>query len=71
MHALARRVARLEQRAAAVQPGDCAVRYMDQSPEEAAAVLAILVEAGVLRYEDDGTLLRLGADGRYELLCPQ
>ena len=37
--------------------------------EEAAAVLAILVEAGVLRYEDDGTLLRLGDDGGYEVLC--
>ena len=70
MHALARRVARLEQRAV-VQPGACAVRYMDQSPEEAAAVLAILLEAGVLRYEDDGTLLRLGDDGEYEVLCPQ
>jgi hypothetical protein len=44
---------------------------MDQSPEEGAAVLAILVEAGVLRYEDDGTLLRLGTDGGFELLCPQ
>jgi hypothetical protein len=44
---------------------------MDQSPEEGAAVLAILVEAGVLRYEDDGTLLRLSDDGGYEVLCRQ
>jgi hypothetical protein len=34
-------------------------------------VLAILLEAGVLHYEDDGTLLRLGDDGGYEVLCPQ
>jgi hypothetical protein len=67
----AKRVARLEQRTAAVQPGVCAVRYMDQSPEEGAAVLAILLGAGVLRCEDDGTLLRLGDDGGYEVLCPQ
>ena len=71
MRALARRVARLEERAAAVQPGACAVRSMDQSPEEAAAVLGILLEVGALRYEDDGTLLRLGDDGGYEVLCPQ
>ena len=44
---------------------------MDQTPEEAAAVLTILVEAGVLRYEDDGTLLCLGDAGVYEVLCPQ
>ena len=71
MHALARHVVWLEQRAAAVQPGACAVRYMDQSPEDAAAVLAILLEAGVLRYEDDGTLLRLSDDGGYKVLCRQ
>jgi hypothetical protein len=44
---------------------------MGESPEEVAAVLAILREAGVLRYEDDGTLLRLGDDGGYEVVCPQ
>ena len=71
MRGWAKRVARLEQRAATMQPGACAVRHMDQSPEEAAAVLAILLEAGVLRYEDDGTLLRLGDDRGYEVLCPQ
>jgi hypothetical protein len=71
VHGWGRRVARLEQRAAAVQAPDCILRQMDQSPEEAAAVLAILVEAGVLRDEDDGTLLRLGNDGGYEVLCRQ
>jgi guanyl-specific ribonuclease Sa len=71
MHALARRVARLEQCAATVQPGACPVRAMDQSPEEGAAVLALLLEVGALRYADDGTLLRLGNDGGYEVLCPQ
>jgi hypothetical protein len=45
MHGSARRVARLEQRAAAVQPGTCAVRSRDQSPEEAATVLGIQLPA--------------------------
>jgi hypothetical protein len=65
MHALARRIARLEQRAAAQQPTPCAVRYLQSPPEEQEAVLAILLEVGVLRYGDDGTLLGLG-DGGYE-----
>jgi hypothetical protein len=60
---LSRRVARLEQRAVAQQPTPCAVRYLETSPEEQEAVLAILLEVGVLRYGDDGTLLRLGDEG--------
>jgi hypothetical protein len=47
--ALSRRLARLEQRAAAQQPTPCAVRYLQSSPEEQEAVLAILLEVGVLR----------------------
>jgi hypothetical protein len=46
MHALARRVARLEQRTAAQHPASCAVRYLDASPEDTAAVLAVLLDAG-------------------------
>ena len=34
--------------------------------EEQEAVLAILLEVGVLRYEDDGTLLKLADGGGYE-----
>jgi hypothetical protein len=47
--ALSRRLARLEQRAAAQQPTPCAVRYLQSSSEEQEAVLAILLEVGVLR----------------------
>jgi hypothetical protein len=38
---------------------------MEATPEQTEAVLAILLEVGVLRYDDDGTLLRL-AEGGYE-----
>jgi hypothetical protein len=65
MRALARRLARLEQRAAAQQPASCGVTFMEATPEQAEAVLAILLDLGVLRYDDDGTLLRL-AEGGYE-----
>jgi hypothetical protein len=55
----------LEQRTAAQQPAPCAVRYLDASPEDQEAVLAILLEVGALRYGDDGTLLRLADGGEY------
>jgi hypothetical protein len=58
-------VARLEQRASSQHPAPCAVTYLDASPEDTAAVLAILLDAGVLRYADDGTLLRLADGGGY------
>jgi hypothetical protein len=65
MHALARRVARLEQRTAAQHPAPCGVRYLETTPKDQEAVLAILLEAGALRYGDDGTLLRLADGGGY------
>jgi hypothetical protein len=65
MHALARRVARLEQHTAAQHLAPCAVRYLETSPEDQDAVLAILLEVDVLRYGDDGTLLRLANGGEY------
>jgi hypothetical protein len=39
---------------------------MEATPEQAEAVLAILLDVGVLRYDDDGTLLRRLAAGGYE-----
>jgi hypothetical protein len=54
---LSRRIARLEQRAAARSPGACTVRHLQTSPEEQEAVLAILLEVGALRLAEDGTPL--------------
>ena len=55
--ALSRRIARLEQRAAAWSSSPCPVRHLQASPEEQEAVLAILLEVGALRLADDGTPL--------------
>ena len=63
--ALNARLAALERRITMQHPAPCAVRYHEASPEDTAAVLAILLEAGVLRYADDGALLRLADDGAY------
>ena len=62
---LLRRVARLEQCIAVQHATPCTVTHVAASPEEQEEVLAILLEAGVLRFGEDGTLLRLG-DGGYE-----
>ena len=51
---LSRRIARLEQRAAAQHPSACTVRHLQTSPEEQQAVLAILLEVGALRLAEDG-----------------
>ena len=63
--ALNARLAALERRITVQHPAPCAVRYLDASPEDTAAVLAILLDAGVLYYGDDGALLRLADDGAY------
>jgi hypothetical protein len=54
---LSKRIARLEQRAAARSPSPCTVRHLQTSPEEQEAVLAILLEVGALRLAGDGTPL--------------
>jgi hypothetical protein len=52
---LSRRIARLEQRAAAQHPSPCTIRHLRTSPEEQQAVLAILLEVGALHLAEDGT----------------
>jgi hypothetical protein len=63
--ALSRRIARLEQRAAAQHAAPCTIGHLECSPEQQQAVLDILLEVGVLRFADDGALLRLADGGEY------
>ena len=65
--ALNARLAALERRITVQHPAPCAVRYLDASPEDTAAVLAVLLDAGFCAMPTTG---RCCASPMMAHMCP-